>query len=77
MLEGLGFIHQICMTYFNRLIQTCHYQSGGTACRDATGLCDLPEYCTGNSEFCPEDVHKLNGVKCETKTGQVLYCLVE
>ncbi|CAG7730408.1 unnamed protein product [Allacma fusca] len=54
-------------------LSTCLYKSGGTVCRSPSNTCDLPEYCSGESEFCPNDVHKLNGLQCETQNGQA-YC---
>lgn len=38
---------------------------GGQECRSATHECDLPEYCSGDSEYCPEDVFKVDGSTCE------------
>lgn len=55
------------------LFQTCHVKAGGTPCRETTGLCDLPEYCTGESEFCPSDVKMLDGVECKAPSGKA-YC---
>jgi hypothetical protein len=40
-------------------------------CREAYGECDLPEYCTGDGEFCPNDVFKRDTEECES--GQA-YC---
>lgn len=54
-------------------METCHVKAGGSICREATKLCDLPEYCTGESEFCPEDVTKMDGLECNTASGQA-YC---
>lgn len=33
-------------------------------CRSSNGECDLPEYCTGESEYCPADVFKRDTVVC-------------
>lgn len=44
--------------------QTCKPKNAGTACRSAEHECDLPEYCTGESEYCPEDVYKIDGESC-------------
>lgn len=38
-------------------------------CRYAVHECDLPEYCTGDSEYCPDDVFKADGHEC--MAGQV------
>lgn len=36
-----------------------------------SGECDLPEYCTGNDDLCPDDVFKQNGLECESRES---YC---
>lgn len=36
----------------------------GTTCREAAGSCDLPEYCTGASPYCPANVYLLDGSSC-------------
>ncbi|XP_071062798.1 zinc metalloproteinase-disintegrin-like 2d isoform X1 [Pseudochaenichthys georgianus] len=36
----------------------------GGVCREAASDCDLPEYCTGESERCPEDSFEMNGTPC-------------
>jgi hypothetical protein len=33
----------------------CRFASSFTQCRDATGLCDAVEFCTGSSSACPSD----------------------
>ena len=43
----------------------------GILCRDASSECDLPEYCNGNSEFCPEDVYVRDTEECDNGTA---YC---
>ncbi|KAG2456174.1 ADA19 protein, partial [Polypterus senegalus] len=45
--------------------------SAGTLCRSASGSCDLPEYCTGSSEFCPANFYLLDGTECN---GRRAYC---
>ncbi|KAL5021626.1 hypothetical protein ScPMuIL_000781 [Solemya velum] len=49
----------------------CQPKSAAVLCRPAFGECDLPEFCWGDTEFCPPDVHKQYGVPC--KEGQS-YC---
>ena len=38
-------------------------------CRAPVGECDLPEFCWGNSQYCPNDVFLQDGVECYN--GQV------
>jgi hypothetical protein len=45
--------------------KTCRPQAAGVACRHAEHECDLPEFCTGESEFCPADIFKVDGVPCK------------
>uniref|UniRef100_A0A2H1WTQ7 SFRICE_027561 n=1 Tax=Spodoptera frugiperda TaxID=7108 RepID=A0A2H1WTQ7_SPOFR len=45
-------------------LQTCRPKSAGTVCRSADRECDLPEYCTGYSEYCPDDVFKMDTTPC-------------
>lgn len=45
--------------------------SPGTLCREKSGLCDLPEYCTGQSPFCPSNSYQIDGASCE---GGKAYC---
>jgi len=48
--------------------KTCKPKSPGNICRLAEHECDLPEFCTGDNEFCPKDIFKVDGVTC--KVGQ-------
>lgn len=45
-------------------LKTCRPKTAGTECRSAEHECDLPEYCTGQSEYCPADVFKMDGEGC-------------
>lgn len=36
----------------------------GTECRAREGECDLAEYCTGEGEYCPENVFIHDGRSC-------------
>ena len=38
--------------------KTCKVKTAGTSCRPSLNECDLPEFCSGESQFCPNDVHK-------------------
>jgi ADAM cysteine-rich/Disintegrin len=46
-------------------LKTCKPKNAGIMCRDADSTCDLPEYCTGESEFCPSDVFKRDTETCD------------
>ena len=39
---------------------SCTPKPAGTECRSAESECDLPEFCDGQSEFCPSDVQKVS-----------------
>lgn len=43
----------------------------GTPCRKSANTCDLPEYCDGTNEFCPNDFYLMDGLPCENNTA---YC---
>ncbi|XP_059048466.1 disintegrin and metalloproteinase domain-containing protein 19, partial [Achroia grisella] len=53
-------------------LQTCRPARAGVQCRSATRECDLPEYCSGHSEHCPPDVHKMDSTPC---AGGQAYCV--
>uniref|UniRef100_H3B5U6 ADAM metallopeptidase domain 19 n=1 Tax=Latimeria chalumnae TaxID=7897 RepID=H3B5U6_LATCH len=55
---GAECAHGVCC-------QDCKLKAPGTVCRDTSGSCDLPEYCTGSSEFCPSNYYQLDGTPCE------------
>ncbi|CAN9509787.1 unnamed protein product [Ophioblennius macclurei] len=44
--------------------QDCRLKQAGTMCRGPAGSCDLPEYCTGASPYCPANVYLLDGTSC-------------
>lgn len=46
-------------------LSTCHPRTAGTICRKAEEECDLPEYCTGESEYCPQDYFKRDTELCD------------
>ncbi|XP_014254247.1 disintegrin and metalloproteinase domain-containing protein 28 [Cimex lectularius] len=48
-------------------LSTCHPKTAGHMCRSADHECDLPEYCTGESEYCPNDVYKMDGESCSRR----------
>ncbi|XP_070597633.1 disintegrin and metalloproteinase domain-containing protein 20-like [Erythrolamprus reginae] len=49
---------------FGLCCANCQYRQRGTVCRERIGSCDLPEYCNGTSEQCPEDIHVQDGAMC-------------
>ncbi|XP_078406654.1 disintegrin and metalloproteinase domain-containing protein 19 [Cetorhinus maximus] len=49
----------------------CKLKAPGTVCRKSSGPCDLPEYCSGGSEFCPANFYQMDGVSCD---GGQAYC---
>ena len=59
----------ISLTMYHRLI--FQLKQPGSPCRVASHECDLPEYCTGESEYCPADVHKVDGTSCKVNKS---YC---
>lgn len=52
-------------------LNTCRPKTAGSSCRPAENECDLPEYCTGESEYCPVDVFLRDTEECDK--GQA-YC---
>lgn len=54
--------------FFFFLIQL---RAAGSVCREPLGECDLPEYCTGSSPYCPPNVFLQNGEACQNGAS---YC---
>lgn len=52
-------------------LATCSPKLAGSQCRKSEDDCDLPEYCTGESEYCPQDVFKRDTAAC---AGGQAYC---
>lgn len=53
----------------------CRLKPSGTICRNESGICDLPEYCDGRSQWCPADVYKADGELCHTEAGYRAHCI--
>ncbi|VFV29483.1 Hypothetical predicted protein [Lynx pardinus] len=51
--------------------EDCRLKPAGTACRDSSNSCDLPEFCTGASPQCPANVYLHDGHPCQGVDG---YC---
>ncbi|KAI1886960.1 hypothetical protein AGOR_G00201140 [Albula goreensis] len=49
----------------------CQIRVAGTPCRSSVNFCDLPEFCTGKSAFCPEDYYIMDGHPCANNSA---YC---
>ncbi|XP_023577789.1 disintegrin and metalloproteinase domain-containing protein 32-like [Octodon degus] len=46
----------------------CKYRGSNVICRDKRDPhCDVPEYCTGSSEHCPQDLTVINGQRCKNR----------
>ncbi|KAK5617480.1 hypothetical protein CRENBAI_005517 [Crenichthys baileyi] len=56
--EGAQCAHGVCC-------DGCKLKQAGTMCRGPAGSCDLPEYCTGASPYCPANVYLLDGSSCQ------------
>ncbi|XP_078227418.1 disintegrin and metalloproteinase domain-containing protein 33 isoform X25 [Callithrix jacchus] len=61
---GAQCAHGDCCTH-------CLLKPAGALCRQAMGDCDLPEFCTGTSPYCPPDIYLLDGSPCARGSG---YC---
>uniref|UniRef100_A0A671Q090 Disintegrin and metalloproteinase domain-containing protein 8-like n=1 Tax=Sinocyclocheilus anshuiensis TaxID=1608454 RepID=A0A671Q090_9TELE len=62
--EGAHCAHGECC-------HNCQLKHSDSLCRKSAHDCDLDEYCTGESAFCPEDEYKMNGLPCNYNQG---YC---
>ncbi|XP_059423949.1 disintegrin and metalloproteinase domain-containing protein 12 isoform X6 [Carassius carassius] len=51
--------------------ENCKLRVAGSVCREPLGDCDLPEYCTGTSPYCPPNVFLQNGELCKDGSS---YC---
>ncbi|XP_076778808.1 disintegrin and metalloproteinase domain-containing protein 1a [Arvicanthis niloticus] len=48
----------------------CTFKKRGSLCRPAEDVCDLPEYCNGNSQECPANSYMQDGTQCD----RIYYC---
>ncbi|XP_051018108.1 disintegrin and metalloproteinase domain-containing protein 1a-like [Acomys russatus] len=48
----------------------CSFKKKGALCRPVEDVCDLPEYCNGNSQECPANSYKQDGTRCD----KIYYC---
>lgn len=48
-------------------LSLCQMRPATYECRREAQFCDLSEYCNGKSEYCPADVHKIDGTECSNK----------
>ncbi|XP_061468778.1 disintegrin and metalloproteinase domain-containing protein 20-like [Rhineura floridana] len=55
---------------FGQCCAKCQYLPAHSVCREKVSRCDLPEYCNGTSEWCPENVYVQDGAPCSDGT----YC---
>ncbi|XP_069779459.1 disintegrin and metalloproteinase domain-containing protein 19-like isoform X2 [Narcine bancroftii] len=49
----------------------CQFLPAGTVCRPKRGECDLPEFCTGKSQDCPNNNYVKDGYSC---SNGIMYC---
>lgn len=68
--QGNPCCHQNCrlkpgaVCSIGQCCQKCRFRAAGHKCRSEADECDLPEYCNGTSEWCPEDLHMHDGTPC-------------
>ncbi|XP_032902194.1 disintegrin and metalloproteinase domain-containing protein 12-like [Amblyraja radiata] len=48
--------------------KNCKFLPAGTVCRPRRGECDLPEFCTGSSQDCPNNHYMKDGYTCSNGT---------
>ncbi|XP_062983266.1 disintegrin and metalloproteinase domain-containing protein 22 isoform X4 [Elgaria multicarinata webbii] len=47
----------------------CQFEAKGVVCREAVNDCDIPESCTGDSNQCSPNLHKMDGYSCDKEKG--------
>ncbi|XP_055969860.1 disintegrin and metalloproteinase domain-containing protein 29-like [Sorex fumeus] len=50
---------------FGLCCKDCKISPAGTLCRAKENECDLPEWCSGETSQCPEDVYVQGGIPCK------------
>ncbi|KAF1749287.1 hypothetical protein GCK72_025754 [Caenorhabditis remanei] len=54
-------------------LKTCKPKPRATVCRAATGICDLDEFCNGETNECPADFFVQNGATCPGRDLEFCY----
>ncbi|XP_006864606.1 PREDICTED: disintegrin and metalloproteinase domain-containing protein 29-like [Chrysochloris asiatica] len=49
---------------FGLCCKDCMFLPSGELCRQQVNECDLPEWCTGKSHQCPQDLYVQDGISC-------------
>ncbi|VDM57361.1 unnamed protein product [Angiostrongylus costaricensis] len=52
---------------------TCKPKPRATVCRASVGICDLPEFCNGETPDCPADFFLQNGLVCPGRVNEFCY----
>ncbi|XP_053266473.1 disintegrin and metalloproteinase domain-containing protein 22 isoform X9 [Podarcis raffonei] len=47
----------------------CQFEAKGIVCREAVNDCDIAESCTGDSNQCSPNLHKMDGYSCDNEEG--------
>jgi hypothetical protein len=47
-------------------IAACQLRPYGTQCRATSGSCDIAEYCSGDAQDCPQDLHRRDATTCNS-----------
>ncbi|CAB3401124.1 unnamed protein product [Caenorhabditis bovis] len=63
----------ICATGDCCDLKTCKPKPRATVCRAAVGICDLDEYCNGETNDCPADFFVQNGATCPGRENEYCY----
>lgn len=69
--QSKSFVKVACCLHLTFVHSLLQLKQSGSLCRKSAHDCDLEEYCTGESAFCPTDDYKMNGLPCNFNQG---YC---